>query len=352
MTIGNVIRKYRKELGLTQEEMAARLGVTAPAVNKWEKNHTLPDVSLLAPIARLLHITTDTLLSFKEDLTDEEISSFSKELTERLKTEPYSQVFSYAREKTETYPDCQKLLWSAAVILEAQKLFHAVPDGEDYDKQICGWYLRALETEDDTLKTAAASSLYHFYRRKEDFDNAQKYLMYFPESSPERSMYQADIYSNTGRTEDAYKTYEGLLLTGFNHMQAVLNNLHILYMKENDYAMAHKLVNLEGSLAKLFEMGCYQEAAPGLELAAVQKNVEETERIMRILLERTDTLMDFTRSDLYRHTTFKATDPEFFNRLRNDLIKGFLEEETYSYMQGNPYWETLSTAVEVARQFM
>lgn len=37
MTIGDVIKKYRKNKGMTQEEMAARLGVTAPAVNKWEK---------------------------------------------------------------------------------------------------------------------------------------------------------------------------------------------------------------------------------------------------------------------------------------------------------------------------
>lgn len=36
MTIGKVIRKYRKTRNLTQEEMAFRLGVTAPAVNKWE----------------------------------------------------------------------------------------------------------------------------------------------------------------------------------------------------------------------------------------------------------------------------------------------------------------------------
>lgn len=36
MNIGCVIKKYRKELGITQEEMANRLGVTTPAVNKWE----------------------------------------------------------------------------------------------------------------------------------------------------------------------------------------------------------------------------------------------------------------------------------------------------------------------------
>ncbi|MDE7029665.1 MAG: helix-turn-helix domain-containing protein, partial [Lachnospiraceae bacterium] len=34
MTIGAVIKKYRKKIGMTQEEMANRLGVTAPAVNK------------------------------------------------------------------------------------------------------------------------------------------------------------------------------------------------------------------------------------------------------------------------------------------------------------------------------
>jgi len=36
MSLGKVIRKYRKNRNLTQEEMAGRLGVTASAVNKWE----------------------------------------------------------------------------------------------------------------------------------------------------------------------------------------------------------------------------------------------------------------------------------------------------------------------------
>ena len=43
MNIGSVIKKYRKELGYTQEEMANRLGVTTPAVNKWENGKYLPD---------------------------------------------------------------------------------------------------------------------------------------------------------------------------------------------------------------------------------------------------------------------------------------------------------------------
>ena len=41
MQIAEVIRTYRKKLNLTQEEMANRLGVSAPAVNKWENGGSL-----------------------------------------------------------------------------------------------------------------------------------------------------------------------------------------------------------------------------------------------------------------------------------------------------------------------
>lgn len=86
MTIGEVIRKHRREKNWTQEEIAGFLGATAPAVNKWENNNTLPDVALLAPIARLLGISTDTLLSFKNELTDEEINAFIRKLNQDLES--------------------------------------------------------------------------------------------------------------------------------------------------------------------------------------------------------------------------------------------------------------------------
>ena len=79
MKTGEVIRKYRKQKELTQEEMAARLGVTAPAVNKWENGNSLPDIALLAPIARLLGVSLEELLSFREELTEEEIRALLNE---------------------------------------------------------------------------------------------------------------------------------------------------------------------------------------------------------------------------------------------------------------------------------
>ena len=69
MKINQIIRQRRRELSLTQEQVAAYLGVSTPAVNKWEKGSTYPDITLLPALARLLRTDLNTLLSFQEDLS-------------------------------------------------------------------------------------------------------------------------------------------------------------------------------------------------------------------------------------------------------------------------------------------
>ena len=66
-TIGNRITKYRKEKGMTQEELANKLGVSSQAVSKWENDTSCPDIFLLARLCALLGITTDELLTGKSD---------------------------------------------------------------------------------------------------------------------------------------------------------------------------------------------------------------------------------------------------------------------------------------------
>ena len=68
MDLGKNIYELRKERGVTQEELAAELGVTAAAVSKWEKGNTLPDVLMLCAIADWFGVTTDELLGRKKEL--------------------------------------------------------------------------------------------------------------------------------------------------------------------------------------------------------------------------------------------------------------------------------------------
>lgn len=62
MNLGNKILELRKQKSVTQEELAAMLGVTAAAVSKWENGYTLPDIFMLCALADFFDVTTDELL--------------------------------------------------------------------------------------------------------------------------------------------------------------------------------------------------------------------------------------------------------------------------------------------------
>lgn len=344
MTIGNVIKKYRKNKGITQEEMAFRLGVTAPAVNKWESGKTLPDVALLAPIARLLGITTDELLSFKDELTDEEINQYLSKIQKELESKNFHDIFLSVKEKIEEYPNCEKLIWQAAVILDAKRMATKLPNKDNYDNVIFGWYERCLLSEDERIRNQAADSLFHVSVRKNDYEKASQYLNYFSMENPERKRKEALVNRKTGRRTEAYRAYEELIYSGYQHIQMVLNDLRILYMEDDNHEMAKKLVDVSSSAASTFEMGKYNEVCFGLDVAAWERDVLWTVQLMQEILDSVEMIGDFTKSKLYQHMTIKSVDPVFFVDLKQELLKS-LGDETFNYMQGNEDWEKLKSGV-------
>jgi transcriptional regulator with XRE-family HTH domain len=343
MQIGEVIRKYRKERNLTQEEMANRLGVTAPAVNKWENANSLPDILLLAPIARLLGISLDTLLSFREELTTEEIQRLVYEADDKLKSETYEEAFQWAKTILEQYPNCTELILQLAVVFDARRTVaeDEIPDPEQYDDYIKNCYVRALVSENESIRCQAADSLFGFYVRKEQYEKAEECLSYFSIQNPERKRKQADIYSKTGRIKEAYKTLEELLFSDYGMVSMVFHNLYMLAMQENDLEKAHMLVEKQRKLAGIFDMGAYNEASCKLELATVEKDEDTIIETMEEMLASIGEITDFRKSPLYEHMEFKETREEFLTELRENLLACFRDEETYGFLKENKRWQEL-----------
>ena len=63
LKIGNYIQSQRKAVGLTQKELADKLGISFQAVSKWENGETLPDTGLLLELCDILGTTADRLLN-------------------------------------------------------------------------------------------------------------------------------------------------------------------------------------------------------------------------------------------------------------------------------------------------
>ena len=69
--LGNKIRARREKCGLKQQDIANALDVTPQAVSKWERGENAPDITVFKPLALLLGVSTDWLLSVHDEPRDE-----------------------------------------------------------------------------------------------------------------------------------------------------------------------------------------------------------------------------------------------------------------------------------------
>ena len=334
MNIGSVIKKYRKEAGYTQEEMANRLGVTTPAVNKWENGNSKPDIELLSPIARLLHISLDTLLSFQEKLTDFEIGEFIQKMDKMFSEEGYKKTYQWAVNTIKKYPNCNLLIWQIAVMLDSRRIIGECDNPDKYDEQINAWYEIALNDEEEKIQHHAADSLFGFYLRKKDYAMAEKYLRYFSDYDPVKKVKMGQLYMQQGKTEDAYEKLEDVVFSTYTTLNLTFGTMITQALEEKNHEYAKYLAKKMNVLANAFDMGKYHECAAMLNVVVAEKDVEGTFQVAKQLLENVDTMGDFRESKLYQHMKFRNTENPYAKEMKKALLEGFRTEEEFSYMNG------------------
>ena len=156
MSMNIVIQEHRRKLGLTQEQIANYLGVSTPAVSKWEKGITSPDIGLLPQLARLLKIDLNTLFCFSQDLSVEEIGFFCNELAKQA-MENILSAFDMAEAKIHDYPHNEQLFLNATIILDSM-LLQTADDAlpiDSLDAKISGWYLQLADSNDEKIRNSA-----------------------------------------------------------------------------------------------------------------------------------------------------------------------------------------------------
>ena len=339
MNIGSVIKKYRKEAGYTQAEMANRLGVTTPAVNKWENGNSKPDIELLSPIARLLHISLDTLLSFQEKLTDFEIGEFIQKMDKMFSEEGYEKTYQWAVNTIKKYPNCNLLIWQIAVMLDSRRIIGECDNPDKYDEQINAWYEIALNDEEEKIQHHAADSLFGFYLRKKDYAMAEKYLRYFSDYDPVKKVKMGQLYMQQGKTEDAYEKLEDVVFSTYTTLNLTFGTMITQALEEKNHEYAKYLAKKMNVLANAFDMGKYHECAAMLNVVVAEKDVEGTFQVAKQLLENVDTMGDFRESKLYQHMKFRNTENPYAKEMKKALLEGFRTEEEFSYMNGYEPWD-------------
>lgn len=67
-TLGTMIAELRKQQGMTQLELAEKMGVTDKAVSKWERDLSCPDINSIPNLAEILGVSVEELMQIKKEV--------------------------------------------------------------------------------------------------------------------------------------------------------------------------------------------------------------------------------------------------------------------------------------------
>ena len=117
ITLGENIKKLRRERQLTQEQLAEALEVSFQAVSKWENKVTYPDIEVLPVIAGYFDVTVDELLGVDVEKKEEEIKKILDEVQKLKHVGKSYEASCLLREKVKEYPNSAELLSNLASAL-------------------------------------------------------------------------------------------------------------------------------------------------------------------------------------------------------------------------------------------
>ncbi|HBH0187175.1 TPA: helix-turn-helix transcriptional regulator [Clostridioides difficile] len=217
--IGKVIQCLRKERNLTQEQLAKFIGVSTPAVSKWESGNSYPDIELLPLLADFFNVSIDKLLNYKIDLSEEEVMKIYKELESGfarieidLSTEEPKEEFRQDLESVkklsnmyiEKYPKSYLLKLRICSLYQMYSYKFGKSELNDRVKETMNILEDIVRNTDDIqIKETALIILSNAYCMLEDYEKAELYLNMIHKSIGDTSVNLAMIYLKRNRLEEA-----------------------------------------------------------------------------------------------------------------------------------------------------
>lgn len=341
LNMNEVIRARRRALGLTQEQTAQRLGVSAAAVSKWELGASYPDVTLLPALARLLGIDLNTLLGFEREPDRNEISSMLQSISELAKAQGVDAAIEHAQKLLCEYPACGALLFGAAAALEGRMMMAGTTHEERkaHEALLMSWYHRAADCADPEAGEAAAHMLAAKYLAQDELDRAQAMMERLPKE-PDAPRWPLEILLLTakGETAQAKTLLQNMLFRRAGDVQQILLRLVQAELDEGNADQAQRLADVTQSVVGLLHMHPYTGHLAQLLPALKRRDEEASVKHIRAMLSALQTPWSPGEGLLYAHSGVKKGG-------HADMLAGVIQElresEEYAFLRENTAFNAL-----------
>ena len=223
--IGSIIQQKRKEAGLTQAQLADRLGVSAPAVNRWEKDLSFPDATLLAPLARCLKTDLNELFSFYDSLSAKERELIVDKARMMLLKDGDETALQYIDSVLRENLSDGNLYKEMADMLFGWHTIKKALSPQLYLAEVAEYYERALELLPDKVEIISGS-LMNVYGEMGEAEKAEEAWSRLPQTKHDKQWAHAELHyllKDYGLAASEVKT---LVLRKIVDLSRSLNFLH------------------------------------------------------------------------------------------------------------------------------
>ena len=303
VNIGRTIARERRCAGVTQEALAAHLGVSKAAVSKWELGQSLPDVSLLPRIAAYFSLTLDELFDWRDELTNEESAALYAEvyaLGEKDLGAAHDRLRALAAEH---YSDANLLLmlaslltvWAAGMATPFAPAGEkdGAPDADELTDEALALLDRVLEVATDPAilflaHQQKATTLFQAGRYEEAVALLEPLVRRQDASAP--TMLLASAYRKLGRDDEALELLQAERLRAASFVLSAL--MQEVGMRD-DAAFARAAGDAAETVYAALDMGAvnpFFSATMSLEVAEVLRKAGEKDGALEALARAAEAL--------------------------------------------------------------
>lgn len=171
LLIGESIKRLRRERELTQEEVAAHLGISFQAISKWERGDGYPDITMLPALSNYFGVSVDNLLGMDEINKNERYEEINLTWTENDQKELHHENVVLMRRALKDFPNNHLLLVQLSTSLE--KLTGTIEERSRYLRESIAVQEQILRYgEDSEVRSATLFNICFAYWKAGEYDKA------------------------------------------------------------------------------------------------------------------------------------------------------------------------------------
>ncbi|SHO51998.1 helix-turn-helix domain-containing protein [Anaerocolumna xylanovorans] len=304
INIGKIISDKRKEKGITQEGLANYLGVSKPAVSKWESGQSYPDILLLPVLAAYFDISVDELIGYEPKMTKEDVRKLYHRLAAEFAKEPFDKVYGECEGYLKKYFSCWYLQYQIGLLYLNHCALAGSPDRNEKVLQRAVEVFESVEhsSDDVSLAKQAMQIKAYCYICQQKPAEAIEVLERLSEPVIQSEALLIKAYQLKGDKKKAIEYLQGYTCTSLNALLGTAADFFQLYADQPDrmdqyYDIYIKLIDIF-EIEQLFSGGLYTIYLVAASVYVIQ---ERNEKALDVLDRYVDLAKRNARKDFTLH---------------------------------------------------